>query len=130
MMNRDIAAGECTGNKKLRRRRSTLQAVGVSVDTVRCRALSLLHQPLLRHPLAHIIPHVDFQYAPLGGEVASRHIPLRPAFRRRLRQGAAVIGQRGAQVMTTHHQYLLQLIIGLRRQRGQWQRYQQGQGKH
>ena len=102
MVHGHIAARERAGNEELRGGDGALQAVGVSINAIRRWTFSRLHHPLLRQPLAHVVPHIDLQHATFGGELAARHFPLRPLLRRGLLQHAAVIGQRRAQVVTAH----------------------------
>ena len=102
MVHGNVAARERASDEELRCGDGTLQAVGVSINAIRRRAFSRLHHPLLRQPLAHVMAHIDFQHAALGGELTARHLPLRPLLRRGLLQHAAVIGERRAQVVTTH----------------------------
>ena len=110
VMHRDAAARERAGDKELRGGDGALQAVSVGINRVFRRALAAGHQLLLRQPFAHIVAHIHLQHTAFGGQLAARHIPLRPGLGGGLLQHAAVIGQRRTQVVTTHDQHLLQLI--------------------
>ena len=110
MVHRDTAARERAGDKELRGGDGALQAVGIGVNRVFRRALTAGHQLLLRQPFAHIVAHIHLQHAAFGGQLAARHIPLRPGLGGGLLEHAAVIGQRRTQVVTAHDQHLLQLI--------------------
>ena len=118
MVDHNIAAGEGAVDKELSGGDGTLQAIGIGVNAVRRRAFSAGDQTLLRQPLAHIVPHIHFQNAALGGELAARNFPRRPRVWRRLLQHAAVSGKRCTKVVTAHHQHLLKLIPILGRCRG------------
>ncbi|MNE31248.1 hypothetical protein D3C80_1248010 [compost metagenome] len=111
MMHADIATGESAVGKELRGCHRALQAVGINVNAAGRWAAFLRQNAGLLEPGVKIVAHIDFQYPALGGQQATRRIPGRPGFRRGLCQHAAVIGQRRTQVMATHHQHLIQLIV-------------------
>ena len=82
MVHGHAAAGKRAGDKELRGGDGALQAIGIGIDRVLRRAFAAGHQPLLRQPFAHIVPHIHFQHPALGGQLAAGDIPLRPGLRR------------------------------------------------
>lgn len=117
MVHADVTAGERAVAEELRGGHRALQAVGVDVHAAGGRATLLRQQAGLLQPGVEVVPHIHFQHPALGGQLAARRFPGRPGLRRRLRQHAAVVGQRRAQVMAAHDQHLFQLITAGFRQR-------------